>query len=200
MFVQVIQGPVRSEAEVRSMLERWEEELLPGATGWLGTTAGVTPENRLVLIVRFASVEDARANSERREQDAWWEEMEKRFVGEPTFHDCEDVATLLGGGDDRAGFVQVLEGPRGTDDHATQLAAVGEDLLRRYRPDILGGLVAIAPDRLFEVVYFTSEEEAREREREDLPDEVAAEMNRQWGPGAQPIFHDLPSPLLRSAG
>jgi hypothetical protein len=40
VFVQVIQGQVADAGKVRAALDRWAQELAPGATGWLGSTAG----------------------------------------------------------------------------------------------------------------------------------------------------------------
>ena len=62
MFVQVIQGSVRDPAEVRAAMEQWMQDLAPGATGWLGSTAGVTEDGRLVAVARFDSEEAARQN------------------------------------------------------------------------------------------------------------------------------------------
>ena len=39
VFVQVIQGQVADAAKVRAALDRWGQELAPGASGWLGSTA-----------------------------------------------------------------------------------------------------------------------------------------------------------------
>jgi hypothetical protein len=47
MFVQVIQGHVSDAAQVRAQLDRWVEEVAPGAVGWLGSTSGVTDDGTL---------------------------------------------------------------------------------------------------------------------------------------------------------
>ncbi len=69
MFVQVIQGQVSDSEQVRAAFDRWVRDLAPGAAGWLGSTAGVTEDGRFVALVRFASEEEARRNSDRPEQD-----------------------------------------------------------------------------------------------------------------------------------
>ena len=48
MFVQVIQGSVSDPAQVRETLETWVRDLSGDATGWLGTTAGVTDDGRFI--------------------------------------------------------------------------------------------------------------------------------------------------------
>ena len=44
MFVQVIEGQVADREGLKRQLERWQEELRPGATGLLGSTSGVTDD------------------------------------------------------------------------------------------------------------------------------------------------------------
>src|SRR4029453_5166631 len=114
MFVQVIQGTVTDAGQVHRALERWHAELMPGAVGWLGSTAGVTADGRFVALARFESEEAARRNSDRPEQDAWGADTAKRFDGEGTFRDSTDVTVDVQGDPDRAGFVQVMQG-RGSD-------------------------------------------------------------------------------------
>ena len=83
VFVQVIQGQVTDAETVREAFDRWAQELAPGATGWLGSTAGVTEDGRFIALARFASEQAARANSDRPEQDRWWAETAKLFAGRP---------------------------------------------------------------------------------------------------------------------
>ena len=91
MFVQVIQGHVSDAAQVRVQLDRWVEEVAPGAVGWLGSTSGVTDDGRLVALARFELDEAARRNSDRPEQTAWWEQTATLFTDEPVFHDSTSV-------------------------------------------------------------------------------------------------------------
>ena len=72
MFVQVIQGKVSDERQLRRCMDRWAEELQPGATGYLGSTSGIREDGTFILLVRFESHEAAVRNSERLEQGAWW--------------------------------------------------------------------------------------------------------------------------------
>jgi hypothetical protein len=103
MFVQVIQGQVSDAGKVRAALDRWAQELAPGSTGWLGTTAGVTEDGRFIALARFASEEAARRNSDRPEQDRWWAETAKLFTGEATFKDSSDVTVDVTGRRSRRG-------------------------------------------------------------------------------------------------
>lgn len=81
MFVQVIRAPVGDAAALDAALERWETELRPGATGFLGLTAGITTttDGEAVLVARFEGEAAARRNSDRPEQGAWWAELEQAF-------------------------------------------------------------------------------------------------------------------------
>ncbi|HSV66461.1 MAG TPA: hypothetical protein VLJ59_11220 [Mycobacteriales bacterium] len=110
MFVQVVQGRVSDAAEVRAALDRWFEELAPGTTGWLGTTAGVSDDGVFVALARFESEDAARRGGDRPEQHQWRMEVAKLFSGEVTYHDCRQVVTFGRGGSDDAGFVQVIQG------------------------------------------------------------------------------------------
>jgi hypothetical protein len=85
VFIQVIQGQATNPDGIRAELDRWKAELQPGADGWLGSTSGVTDDGRFIAVVRFASEELARRNSDRPEQDAWWSQASKHLV-EVAFH------------------------------------------------------------------------------------------------------------------
>ena len=165
MFIQVIEGEIKDLDAVRESMQRWQADLAPGATGWLGGTYGVTDDGRLVAVVRFDSEQSARANSDRAEQAEWWSEMAAHFVGDVSFRDYPDVVVLGAGGSDDAGFVQVMHG-RALDPETMRKAGVEmEDALHQMRPEILGGLVAWHGDRNFtQVMYFASEDEARAAE------------------------------------
>jgi hypothetical protein len=177
MFVQVIKGQVSSPDDVNAAMERWMTELAPGATGWLGSTAGVADDGRLVAIARFESEEAARRNSERPEQDQWWSQTAKLFTGEVTFQDSADVVLDVVGEPDKAGFVQVMQGRNSNPDRARELMSDDNVDWAGYRPDILAS-VGIGHDGggYTMVLYFTSEEAARDGERKEPPPELKAVM------------------------
>ena len=196
MFVQVIKGSVSDAAGVRAAMDRWVQDLRPGATGWLGATAGVTKEGTFLGIVRFESADAAKRNSDRPEQDQWWTETSRLFSGEVTFRDTEDVTLWMEGGSDSAGFVQVMEGRVLDRERADALDKQMQADVSEQRPDILGGVSAnMADGSSVDVVYFSSEAEAREGERRTPPD-VLEQMNQAWEVSA---FHDLTDPWLYSA-
>ncbi|MGB8650824.1 MAG: hypothetical protein WCD35_09195 [Mycobacteriales bacterium] len=185
--MQIIQGQVRDARTTRQILDRWLEELQPGAVGWLGGTYGITDDGMLVACVRFASAEDARRNSERPEQSVWWKDMEACFSGPITFHDCEDVTLLLGGGSDQAGFVQVMQGRLTDRTKMHELIERSGPLLQAYRPDVLGATIAISDDgTITETVAFRSESEARAAEATPMPAEVSDLVEEEMS-----LFDDL---------
>jgi hypothetical protein len=200
MFVQVIQGQVSDAAQVKALLDRWLQELSPGAQGWLGTTAGVTEDGRFIALARFESEEAARRNSNRPEQDRWWSEVAKHFSGEPTFRDSNDVTLDIVGNPDEAGFVQVFQG-RGTDpDRARELMAQDSAEWAKFRPEILGS-VAVGHEGggYTMAVYFTSEQEAREGERKEPPPHLKAQMEEVAKLSiGEPEFFDLKQSWLYS--
>lgn len=198
MFVQVIQGRVADPNKVHAALDRWAQELGPGASGWLGSTAGVTDDGRFIALARFESEEAARRNSDRPEQDRWWAETAELFDGEATFHDSSDVVVDTVGDPDRAGFVQVMQG-RGTDpDRARELMSQDSDTWAGFRPDVLGSVAAQYDGGAYTMaIYFTSEEEAREGERKQPPPELQAQMDELNALSVgTPDFFDLKQPWL----
>src|SRR3954471_14173933 len=178
MFAQVIQGRTSDAEALRAAADRWTQELAPDAVGWLGSTWGVTDEGRVIAVARFESAEAADRNSRRPEQTKWWEETARGLEGDVTFADSEDVTVDLEGDPDRAGFVQIMRG-RVTD------PARGKELMDRMNSDDMAGLgpdvigsVSIGHEggEWTQVIYFTSEAEAREGERREMPPEVQAVM------------------------
>lgn len=196
MFVQFIEGPVTDRDGLKQQLDRWLEELAPKAEGWLGSTAGVTDDGVGFIAARFESPEAAQANAQRSEQDAWWKETEAFFDGPVDFLDCEDVELMLGGGSDDAGFVQVIRSRVADLEEAREVMAEMEDELPEQRPDVIGGYLGTKPDGTFvNVVYFTSEEEARQGEADG-----SDETDPFWDLMAEePRFLDIEDPWLHSA-
>lgn len=177
MFIQVMRGRCTDPSALKKRLDLWEETLADGAAGWLGTTGGVTADGEFVGVVRFDSRASAEANAGRPEQDAWWRDTATTFDGEVSFDDHDDATTFLDGGSDDAGFVQVMQGRVADAGKFRAFLAEPMDDLRAMRPEIIGGTVAVADDgRFTQTIYFTSEAAAREGERQEMPDEVAAEM------------------------
>jgi hypothetical protein len=201
MFVQVIQGRTSDAEGLRAAVDRWEKDIAPGAVGWLGSTGGVTEDGRAIAVVRFESEEAARRNSERPEQDRWWGETEKLFDGGATFRESSDVVVDLQGDPDRAGFVQVMQGRTSDPARARELMAQDPDMWAKFRPDVLGSVEILHDGGAYTMVlYFTSEAEAREGERKEVPPELQAtmdEMNKLTV--EEPEFFDLVQPELRSA-
>jgi hypothetical protein len=200
MFAQVIKGKVSDPEAVKAATERWVKELGPGADGWLGSTGGATDDGRYITVVRFESEEAARRNSDRPEQGQWWAEMEKLFDGGATFQDSSDVTLDLQGDPDTAGFVQIMQG-RGTDpERARELMSKDSDKWAEFRPDVVGSITVGHDDGAYTMVlYFTSEEEAREGERKEVPPELQATMDEMNKISTgEPEFFDLRQPLMLS--
>jgi hypothetical protein len=196
MFVQVIEGRIADRDALRRQMDRWQNELRPGATGFLGATGGVTDDGSAIAFARFESAAAAKANSDRPEQGQWWAETEKAYAGNVTFTDSEDVDSFLGGGSNDAGFVQVMKGTADRDRmHALDRSF--EQHAPSFRPDVIGGIrVWSGPDRYTEVIYFTSEAAAREGEKKEPPPELAGDMADFEEMMANVEFLDLRDPWL----
>ncbi|MDT4997394.1 MAG: hypothetical protein QOD45_1462 [Pseudonocardiales bacterium] len=201
MFVQVITGKTSKAAEVRAAVDRWEKDLAPGAEGWLGSTAGVTADGRLVALARFESEEAAQRNSDRPEQGEWWAEVAKLLDGEATFRNSVNVMPDLRGDPDQARFVQVMQGQQGPDPkRAQELMNQNSDEWAAFRPEVLGSLGIAHPDDTWTMVlYFTSEADAREGERKEPPAELQAQMEEMNKLSVgDPEYFDLKDPWLSS--
>ena len=196
MFVQVIEGRTKDAAALLEAGDRWQQEVRPGAIGYLGVTAGVTADGRTVAIVRFEDEASARANAERPEQTAWFEGMAKLYDGEPTFTESSDVTEWMGGGSDDAGFVQVMKSTGVDRVQLEKMDAAFESFVDQ-RPDLLGGLrIWTGPDSCIDVAYFTTEEDARKGEQAEVPDALKDLMSEFDGMGETQYF-DLTDPQLR---
>ena len=195
MFIQVIQGRCHDADRLRKQLDVWERDLAPGADGFLGSTGGLTDDGTFVAVVRFDSREQADAQSSRPEQDAWWQETSTCYDGEVDFRNYDDAFTMLDGGSDDAGFVQVMQGR--VDDAAgfRSFMQAPMDGLREMRPEIIGGTVAVADDGQFtQTIYFTSQEAAREGEKQEMPAEVQRDMEAGMGQMHDLTYFALPPP------
>jgi hypothetical protein len=194
MFIQTIQGTVTDPDALKRSIARWQSEIKPGATGYLGSTSGITPDGRSITLVRFESEEAAMANSNRPEQGAWWGEASKAFGDDVTFHDCREVDTAFGGGNDSAGFVQVIQGRTNNPAELRRIGTENEDALHALRPDILGMVIAWHEDggSFTQAVYFTSEDAARAGEQAMANSELMAELGKLMD--SEMTFFDLTDP------
>ncbi len=196
MFVQLLEGRTTDAAGLERQGERWQEELRPGAKGFLGVTSGVADDGRAITIVRFESEEAARANSERPEQGAWWADTAKFYEGDVDFTESSDVTEFLRGGSDDAGFVQIMK-TAGVDRATVERLDGTLEQVAAARPDLIGGLrIWTGPDRYVEAAYFTSEAEARAGEQVEMPEEIQAAMAEFQEIMAKTEFIDLRNPQL----
>ena len=199
MYIQVITGTVHDLNGLERQVERWQDEVRPGAIGYLGTTAGVTDDGRFVVLARFASEEAARRNSQRTEQGNWWAETEK-CLESVAFLESAAVETFFGGGNDKAGFVQVMRGRVNDPQKLEQLGQRRGEIeatLGRARPDVIGDVMVVTADGAYvEAIYFTSEAEARAGEARPLPEDMAALMEEYMAAVAIDEYFDLKNPWL----
>ena len=110
MFVQVIEGRTTDPDGLRAQFDKWVAELQPGATGYVGTTAGVAADGRVVCL------RPVRVGGRRRGPTA---SGPSRARGGPRPRSCSTGPSsspsratsrqFLAGGSDDAGFVQVMK-------------------------------------------------------------------------------------------
>lgn len=197
MFGQVVQGSTTNPAGAREAMERWAQDLSPGAVGWLGTTAGVTQDGTFIAVVRFDSEEAARANSDRPEQDQWWAETCTLLNGEVTVREGVKTELYLAGDPDQAGFVQVVQGRVSDLDRARERLHALQDVLKVHLPALLGSVtIEYDAGRFTRALYFSTEDEARAGERE-VPPEIRARSQEARQLLVGPVeFLDLRQPWL----
>ena len=196
MFVQVVQAKVRDADLWAKQAEKWRTEIKPNATGFVGSTSGVTADGDMITVVRFESEEAAKSNSDRPEQGAWFEETAKAFDGAATFHDCRDVDVVLDGGSDDAKFVQIMQGRAKDQQRMRGQQKEMEPELRKVRPDLMGATMAWHGDGGFtQVAYFASEQEARKNEQAMAQSPVLQQFMSQID--GDMTFYDITKPDLQ---
>lgn len=200
MFVQVIEGTVKDPERAHAAFDRWAAELASDAKGWLGSTAGATDDGKFIAVARFESEDAARANSDRPEQDRWWSETSQLFTDQPTFRDSTEVDLDMHGDPDKAGFVQIIEGHSNDPAKSRELMNQSPDAWAEFRPDVIGSLgVGFDGGDYAAVLYFTSEEEARQGERKEPPPEMKEQMKKMEDlEVGEPTFLDLKHPWMYS--
>ena len=199
MFIQVIMARVVDADGLSRQLDRWEQEVRPGAEGFLGATSGVTDDGRMVALARFESEDAARRNSDRAEQSSWWAETEK-MLDQVEFRDSVNVVQMGGGGSNEAGFVQIMRG-RVLDaaklDELLARQGEFEAAMANHRPDVIGSVSVVHDDGTYtDAIYFTSEAEARSNEGKEMPPEMQG-MFEEWSTAATvEEYLDLKQPRL----
>jgi len=196
MFVQIIEGTTSNPDALIAAGDAWQENVRPKAIGYLGVTAGVGAGGKAFTIVRFEDEASARANSELPEQGAWFEKhLATAYDSPPSFTESSDIDEFMGGGSNDAGFVQIMKSKKVDRAKLEEMDKTFEKFAGE-RPDILGGLRAwTGADSCVDVMYFTSEADARKGEQAEMPDELKAAMESFGEMDVE--FLDLPDPQLR---
>lgn len=169
MFIQIVEADVGDASTARTAWDAWERDVRPSVVGYLGTTGGVTDDDRVVFIARFESPEAAAKNNDLPEQQQWYEKHLANF-GNLSFANCSEVDEMMGGGSDDAGFVQLIRGKCSDPQKMREAGREMEAELSKRRSDVLGGTVAWHdddPNAFTQTVYFKSEEEARRNEADE---------------------------------
>jgi len=196
MFVQIIEGTTSNPDALIAAGDAWQEQVRPKAIGYLGVTSGVGAGGKAFTFVRFQDEASARANSELPEQQAWFEKhLATAYDSPPSFTESTDTDEFMGGGSNDAGFVQVMKS-KGVDRAKIEELDKVFEKFASARPDILGGVRAwTGADTCVDVMYFTSEDDARKGEQAEMPDEIKEAMASFGEMDVE--FLDLPNPQLR---
>lgn len=196
MFVQMVQGKAKDVAAIEASMQRWIQDLKPRAKGWLGATTGITTQGEFVAVVRFDTEQNARANSDSAEQTAWWNEFSKNLDGDASFFDSTEVEEFGAGGSDDAGFVQIITGNGKDKNRLKQIDKEMDAATETQRPDVIGGINAWSGDRFVQVIYFTSEKEARANEAKGFEGDAKALMEEMQAITDDVRFLDINEPKM----
>jgi hypothetical protein len=198
MFVQVVRGKTKNPDAMLALGDKWQKELRPGATGYLGSTVGAAPDGTFLAAIQFTDDVAAKANSDRPEQDAFFNEMKQHIDGEPSFSESSDTSLLFDGPSEKATFVQVMEST--VKDRAKAEAMENDQMLaelRKARPDLLGGLrVWLDGGKCLEIAYFTNEADARKGESSE---DFGAPQEEFMALYDNMTYLDLPNPQINLA-
>lgn len=192
MFLQVAAGPVTDGERLRRQWDRWATERGPAATGWLGTTGGVTPDGRGVVVHRWSSAGQAGAGIPGAEEAEWWSAT-RACLGNAIVRETHDVTVQALGDQRDAGFVQVMVGTVASRAAVEEVEAEIGPAFMAFRPDFLTGFRAWFPDgTLAAVDYFRSEAEARAGEGRPMPAGLQAGFGRWLSLVEGAAWYDLP--------
>jgi len=199
MFVWVLEGKAADPGEVGRQLGRWTVEFGDTA-GYLGATGGVTDDGRFLLFVRWQSEDAGNELLMRPDQQAWYEKFQTSFDGAIEFAETADVTTHLAGGSDAAGFVQAMK-VSGVDRQRIETAdREFDNIAADLRPDLIGGVrVWTAPDGFVELNYFTSEQDARDGEKQAPPPGLVERMEDFMAMIKDAEYFDFTEPFVHSA-
>lgn len=200
MFVWILEGKADDPEEIGRALGHWVNQLGPTVGGYLGATGGVTDDRRFILFTRFDSQEQAQAALARADLQAWYDDFQKHFDGDVSFTESGDVSTYLAGGSDTAGFVQFMKVAEASRERVDAADREFEKVAGDLRPDLIGGVrVWTAPDTFVEANYFTSEDDARDGEKQEFPAELQAGFADFMEMMKDAEYFDLTEPLITSA-
>lgn len=99
-FVQIIEIESDDEQAVREHLSAWDAEQANLAPGYQGSRllADEDTPGRFLVVVDFASRDDAEKNNDRPETAAWAEKLQGLVKGEPAFTNLSSVYSTSQGG------------------------------------------------------------------------------------------------------
>lgn len=198
MFIQIIRGRVNDAAAIHEATNRWQAELKSGAKGYLGGTSGVADDGTFIAVVRFESEEAARTNSEHHEQRAWWGKMSKLFYSTPSSTIVRRSMCTWAGA--RTTRVRPARDPhRGGGHRCTSSRRQGVREARAPPPGSHRGHDGRRRRRnRLRHELLTSEAQARDGERKEIPTEVLALIRRVAELTEDVEYLDLRDPWLYS--
>ena len=141
MFVLTVAAHTSAADALRRHVLTWPAEVGTAATGWLGSTAGVSDDGAFLLLLRFESEEASLITSGLPSYTDWWQMCRRHLDTKPSFTPSTAVTGILAGGSDSAAAVRITQG-RATPSRLEDIVRRLEVVPASQRDDVIGGLVA----------------------------------------------------------
>jgi hypothetical protein len=198
MFVLKVEARTTKADALRKHVLTWPTEVGKRATGWLGNTAGVSPEGDFILLMRFVSEEAAWITMDLPENTRWWQVCGRHLDTKPVFTGSTDVTAILSGGSDDAAAVRITRGRADTNRFRDSLSQL-ETLAAKERTDVIGGIVAWHDEERFtEVLYLKSKDFATSRQVAAAAAPLRRLIDDHQAAMTDPAVLDLTEPWLMS--
>jgi hypothetical protein len=156
MFVLTVAARTSAPDSLRRHVLTWRADVGISATGWLGSTAGVSGDGTFIFMLRFESEEAWLITSGVPEYANWWQVCGHHLDTTPSFTPSTAVTGILAGGSDDAEAVRVVQG-RATPSRLEASVRQLDTVPAAARAGVIGGLVAWHDDEQFtEALYFAA--------------------------------------------
>lgn len=196
MFVRTI----RARVSVKPLLRNaWDHiaEALSGRPGWCSAVAGIPQPHAFIASLEFTDGTSAAAALADPPVTRWLKEVEN-CLEDIVVVDSSEGETLLSGPRQEARFLQIIEARTTDKERWIAINEAMQEVMRTHRPEVLAASIAWhGGDRFTETVYFTSEQEAREKESREFPGGMVGLFGELMNLVEDLTYTDVRAPWIR---